>query len=55
VIADPGHTLYITGGQAIINGKRQNDDFTPPCQDATDRPRQRIEDNQRSRGQPSVS
>ncbi|HEU4976853.1 MAG TPA: signal peptidase I [Baekduia sp.] len=32
VVAGPGDTLYIKGGHAYVNGKRQNDDFTLPCQ-----------------------
>jgi signal peptidase I len=31
VVAGPGDTLYIKGGHAYVNGKRQKDDFTRPC------------------------
>ena len=35
VVAGPGDTLYIRGGHAYVNGKRQKDDFTLPCQGGT--------------------
>jgi signal peptidase I len=35
VVAGPGDTLYITGGHAFVNGKRQKDDFTRPCEGGT--------------------
>ena len=31
VVAGPGDTLYIKDGHAIVNGKRQKDDFARPC------------------------
>jgi signal peptidase I len=31
VVAGPGDTLSIRNGHAIVNGKRQKDDFTLPC------------------------
>jgi signal peptidase I len=33
VVAGPGDELYIKGGHAYVNGKRQKDDFTRPCAD----------------------
>lgn len=33
VVAGPGDTLYIKGGHAYVNGKRQADGFTRPCVD----------------------
>jgi signal peptidase I len=35
VVAGPGDTLYIKGGHAFVNGKRQKDDFTRPCEGGT--------------------
>jgi signal peptidase I len=35
VVAGPGDKLYIKGGHAYVNGKRQKDDFTLPCQGGT--------------------
>jgi signal peptidase I len=35
VVAGPGDTLYIKGGHAYVNGKRQKDDFTQPCEGGT--------------------
>jgi len=35
VVAGPGDSLYIKGGHAYVNGKRQKDDFTRPCQGGT--------------------
>jgi signal peptidase I len=31
VVAGPGDTVAISGGHAIVNGKRQADSFTRPC------------------------
>jgi signal peptidase I len=31
VVAGPGDTLYIKGGHAYVNGKKQADGFTRPC------------------------
>lgn len=31
IVAGPGDTVAIKGGHAIVNGKRQKDDFTRPC------------------------
>jgi signal peptidase I len=31
VVAGPGDTVYIKGGHAYVNGKRQKDGFTRPC------------------------
>jgi signal peptidase I len=31
VVAGPGDTLYIKGGHAYVNGRRQKDSFTKPC------------------------
>src|SRR5690349_6906 len=31
VVAGPGDTLYLKGGHAYVNGKRQKDGFTRPC------------------------
>jgi signal peptidase I len=35
VVAGPGDTLYIKGGHAFVNGKRQADGFTAPCEGGT--------------------
>jgi signal peptidase I len=35
VVAGPGDTLYIKGGHAYVNGKRQKDGFTRPCEGGT--------------------
>jgi signal peptidase I len=35
VVAGPGDTLYIKGGHAFVNGKRQADSFTRPCEGGT--------------------
>jgi signal peptidase I len=35
VVAGPGDTLYIKGGHAFVNGRRQKDDFTRPCAGGT--------------------
>jgi signal peptidase I len=32
IVAGPGDRLYIRDGHAYVNGKRQKDDFTRPCQ-----------------------
>jgi signal peptidase I len=31
VVAGPGDTLYVKGGHAYVNGRRQKDSFTRPC------------------------
>jgi signal peptidase I len=31
VVAGPGDTVFIKGGHAYVNGKRQKDGFTKPC------------------------
>jgi signal peptidase I len=35
VVAGPGDTVYIKGGHAFVNGKRQADGFTHPCTGGT--------------------
>ena len=35
IVAGPGDTLSIREGHAIVNGKRQKDDFTRPCAPGT--------------------
>jgi signal peptidase I len=35
VVAGPGDTVYIKGGHAFVNGKRQADGFTRPCTGGT--------------------
>jgi signal peptidase I len=35
IVAVPGDTLSISQGHAIVNGKRQNEDFTSPCAPGT--------------------
>ena len=35
IVAVPGDRLSIQDGHAIVNGKRQNDDFTRPCAPGT--------------------
>jgi signal peptidase I len=35
VVAGPGDTLYIKGGHAYVNGRRQKDSFTRPCAGGT--------------------
>lgn len=35
VVAGPGDRLYIKGGHAYVNGKRQKDSFTKPCAGGT--------------------
>lgn len=35
VVAGPGDTVYIKGGHAYVNGKRQKDGFTRPCEGGT--------------------
>ncbi|HZO35672.1 MAG TPA: signal peptidase I [Solirubrobacteraceae bacterium] len=36
VVAGPGDTIAIVDGHVILNGKRQDDSFTRPCQSGSD-------------------